>query len=122
LKSYGQGKPTVLLADEAHHLSADLLEELRLLGNLEARGGKALQVVLAGLPSLADQLKSPGLAALRQRLVTKVQLEPLPLHEAADYLLHHLRAAGARPDDVLAPDALGLLARSTLGVPRLLNQ
>jgi type II secretory pathway predicted ATPase ExeA len=122
LKSYAAGQSTVLLADEAHHLSADLLEELRLLGNLEARGGKALQVVLVGLPSLAEQLKSPNLAALRQRLVVKVRLEPLPLHEAADYVLHHLRAAGARPEDVLAEEALALLARSTLGVPRLLNQ
>jgi hypothetical protein len=52
----------------------------------------------------------------------RVRLEPLPPHEAADYLLHHLRAAGARPEDVVAEEALALLARSTLGVPRLLNQ
>jgi general secretion pathway protein A len=122
LTSYAAGSSTVLLADEAHHLSADLLEELRLLGNLEARGGKALQVVLFGLPSLAEQLKAPALAALRQRLVVKVRLEPLPPPEAADYLLHHLRAAGARAEDVFSEEALTLLARSTLGVPRLLNQ
>ncbi len=122
LKTYAAGQATVLLVDEAHHLSADLLEELRLLGNLEAHAGKALQVVLVGLPSLADRLNEADLAALRQRLVVKVCLEPLPLHEAADYLLHHLRAAGARPEEVLAGDALELLARSTCGVPRLLNQ
>jgi type II secretory pathway predicted ATPase ExeA len=122
LKSYAAGRSTVLLVDEAHHLLADLLEELRLLGNLEARAGKALQVVLVGWPALVERLNDSELAALRQRLVVKVQLEPLPLAEAADYLLHHLRAAGARADEVLSPDALELLARSTRGVPRLLNQ
>ena len=122
LKTYAAGQSTVLLIDEAHHLSADLLEELRLLGNLEARAGKALQIVLAGLPALAERLNGADLTALRQRLVVKARLEPLPLHEAADYVVHHLRAAGARPEDVLAPDALELLARSTRGVPRLLNQ
>ena len=122
LKTYAAGQATLLLIDEAHHLSADLLEELRLLGNLEAHAGKALQIVLAGLPALAERLNDADLAALRQRLVVKARLEPLPLHEAADYVVHHLRAAGARPEDVLAPDALELLARSTRGVPRLLNQ
>ncbi len=95
---------------------------MRLLGNLEARAGKALQVVLVGWPALAERLNDNELAALRQRLVVKVQLDPFPPAEAADYLLHHLRAAGARTDEVLAPDALELLARSTRGVPRLLNQ
>jgi type II secretory pathway predicted ATPase ExeA len=122
LTRYADGQATVLLIDEAQHLSADLLEELRLLGNLEARTGKVVQIVLAGWPSLAERLKDPTLAALRQRLVVKLQLEPLPLHEAADYLLHHLRAAGARAENVLAPEALELLARSTHGIPRLLNQ
>ena len=122
LNRYADGQATVLLIDEAQHLSTDLLEELRLLGNLEARAGKAVQIVLAGWPSLIERLGDPALAALRQRLVVKVQLEPLPLHEAADYLLHHLRAAGARAENVLAAEALELLARSTQGIPRLLNQ
>ena len=122
LKTYASGKSTVLLADEAHHLSADLLEELRLLGNLEARAGKALQIVLVGLPALSECLAHAELAALRQRLIVKVRLEALPAQEAADYVLHHLRAAGARPEEVLAADALELLARSTQGLPRLLNQ
>jgi type II secretory pathway predicted ATPase ExeA len=122
LKTYAAGQSTVLLCDEAHHLSADVLEELRLLGNVEARAGKALQAVLVGLPSLLERLKDPSLAALRQRLVGKVSLDPLPAHEAADYVQHHLRAAGARPEEVIAEDALALLVRSTRGVPRLLNQ
>jgi type II secretory pathway predicted ATPase ExeA len=122
LQTFAAGRRTVLLVDEAHHLSADLLEELRLLGNLEGRSGKALQVVLLGLPALLETLRLPELAAFRQRLAVRVELLPLALQEAADYLLHHLRVAGGRPERVLADEALELLARATGGVPRLLNQ
>jgi type II secretory pathway predicted ATPase ExeA len=122
LKAFAGGRRTVLLVDEAHHLSPDLLEELRLLGNLEGRSGKALQVVLLGLPALLETLSLPELTAFRQRLAVRVELLPLALQEAADYLLHHLRVAGGRPERVLADEALELLARATGGVPRLLNQ
>jgi type II secretory pathway predicted ATPase ExeA len=117
-----QNRSTVLLVDEAHHLSPDLLEELRLLGNVEARSGKALQVILFGQPALVDQLQAPELAALRQRLVVRLELEPMPVAEAADFLLHHLRAAGGRPESIINDEALEVLARGTHGVPRLLNQ
>jgi type II secretory pathway predicted ATPase ExeA len=116
------GRPAVLVVDEAQHLDADLLEELRLLGNLEAGGGRALQVVLVGQPALLEALARPELASLRQRIAVRAELEALPLQEAADYLLHHLRAAGARPEEVLSAEALELLARGARGVPRLLNQ
>jgi len=122
LKSYAGGQQTVLLVDEAHHLSADLLEELRLLGNLEGRSGKALQVILLGLPLLQDRLSRPELSALRQRLAVRATLAPLDVEEAADYLLHHLRAAGGRPERILTDEAVELLARGTQGIPRLLNQ
>ncbi len=122
LETFAGGARTVLLVDEAHHLGPDLLEELRLLGNLEARGERAVQVVLIGQPSLRDTLARPELASLRQRLATRATLEPLGLEEAADYLLHHLRLAGARPERVVGEEALELLARNTEGVPRLLNQ
>jgi type II secretory pathway predicted ATPase ExeA len=122
LKVYAEGRRIVLVLDEAQHLDADLLEELRLWGNLEARSGKALQVVLVGQVALADMLGRPELAAFSQRLAVRVRLDPLPLQEAADYLLHHLRVAGGRPERVLADEAVELLARRTQGVPRLLNQ
>ena len=115
-------KPVVLVVDEAQHLDGDLLEELRLLGNLEAPGGRALQVVLAAQPSLSETLRRPELTAFRQRLAVRVELGPLALEEAADYLLHHLRAAGGRPEDVFGDEAVELLARGAQGVPRLLNQ
>jgi type II secretory pathway predicted ATPase ExeA len=122
LEHFAAGRPTLLLVDEAQHLPPDALEELRLLGNLEARTGKAVQVVLVGQPALREALARPELATLRQRLAVRAALEPLGLQEAADYLLHHLRVAGARPERALNDEALELLARNTQGVPRLLNQ
>jgi type II secretory pathway predicted ATPase ExeA len=122
LKNFAAGRPTVLIVDEAQHLTPDLLEELRLLGNLEAGLGKALQVILAAQPTLLQTLRRPELAALGQRLVVRTRLAPLGLEEAADYLLHHVRAAGARPEAVFTDEAVEVLARGAQGVPRLLNQ
>jgi MSHA biogenesis protein MshM len=93
-----------------------------MLGNLEARSGKAIQVVLVGQPSLLETLRRPELAALRQRLAVRAEVEPLALQEAADYLLHHVRIAGGRPERLFADEALALLSHQTRGVPRLLNQ
>jgi type II secretory pathway predicted ATPase ExeA len=121
LRGYEAGRGTILIVDEAQHLTPDHLEELRLLGNLEARSGKALQVVLVGQPALLETLRRPELAALAQRLAVRAELEPLALQEAADYLLHHVRVAGGRPERLFADEALELLARQTGGVPRLLN-
>ncbi|MCI0458003.1 MAG: AAA family ATPase, partial [Gemmataceae bacterium] len=112
----------VVIVDEAQHLTADLLEELRLLGNLEAGSGKAVQVILAGQPELLQTLSRPELAALSQRTLLRTRLEPLGVEEAVDYLRHHLRAAGGRPERIMPEETLDVLARRTGGVPRLLNQ
>jgi type II secretory pathway predicted ATPase ExeA len=122
LRGYEQGRSSLLIVDEAQHLGPDLLEELRLLGNLEARSGKALQVMLVGQPALLETLHRPELAALWQRVAIRAEVEPLALQEAADYLLHHVRIAGGRPERLFADEALELLSRQTRGVPRLLNQ
>ncbi len=122
LKNFGSGRRGLILLDEAQHLSADLLEELRLLGNLEARHGKAVQVVLVGQLSMEDRLRQPELAGFRQRLAVRVRLEALDAHEAADYLYHQLRLAGGRPEQIVAPEAVELLARAAQCVPRVLNQ
>jgi type II secretory pathway predicted ATPase ExeA len=122
LQRYSGGQRTVLVVDEAQHLGVDLLEELRMLGNLEGRSGKALQVVLVGQPELLEVLSAPALASLRQRLAVRALLQPLGVQEAADYLLHHLRVAGALPAQVFTDEALEMLAHATHGVPRLLNQ
>ena len=122
LESYAAGRRTVLVVDEAQHLGVDLLEELRLLGNLEARGGKALQVVLSAHPALLDLLRLPELAGLSQRLAARASVEPMNVQEAADYLLHQTRSAGGRADELFSAEALEILARATGGVPRRLNQ
>jgi type II secretory pathway predicted ATPase ExeA len=122
LKNFAAGKRAVFVVDEAHHLPPDALEELRLLANLESRRGQAVQIVLAGHSSLLETLRRPDLASLAQRAAVRVRLDALPLEEAADYLLHQLRGAGARPEAVVTDEALEVLARGSGGVPRLLNQ
>lgn len=122
LKNYEAGRRAVLVIDEAQHLGADLLEELRLLGNLEVRYGKALQVVLSAQPGIMTTLAQTEMTALSQRIVTRIRLEPLGVHEAADYIVHQLRAAGGKPEKLIADEALDILARGTHGSPRRLNQ
>jgi MSHA biogenesis protein MshM len=122
LSNYAAGKRAVLIVDESHHLGPDLLEELRLLGNLEAEPGKALQVVLVAQPCVVATLGRPMLASLSQRLAVRAVLEPMNVQDAADYILHQLRLAGGTPQDLVTPDGLELLARGARGVPRLLNQ
>jgi type II secretory pathway predicted ATPase ExeA len=122
LKTYEAGRRTVLVVDEAQYLNTDLLEELRLLGNLEAKHGRALQVILVAQPRLLEMLDRPETAGFRQRLAVRVALEPLDRHEAADYLAQHIRAAGGRSQKVFTDEALEVFAAGARGIPRLLNQ
>jgi general secretion pathway protein A len=122
LKNRGAGRRAVLLIDEAHLLTADLLEELRLLGNLESGTGKALQVILIAQDSLLETLARPELAAFQQRLAVRARLEPLGLEEAVDFLLHQVRVAGGQPEALFDDTAVETLARGGRGIPRLLNQ
>jgi MSHA biogenesis protein MshM len=122
LKNCAAGKRTIVAIDEAHHLSADLLEELRLLGNLEAGSDKAFQAVCLAQLTIVETLKQPLLAAWKQRMAVHAHLAPLSTEEAFDYLLHHLRLAGAKPDQVIDESGLEVLARGAHGIPRLLNQ
>lgn len=122
LQNFAAGRRGLLLIDEAQHLTPDLLEELRLLGNLEARQGKAVQVLLVAQPGIEDLLCRPELSACAQRLALRVPLEPLDVHESADFLFHQLRMAGGKPERMLSAEAVDLLARAAHGVPRILNQ
>jgi len=121
LHNCAEGKRTLLVLDEAHHLRAEHLEELRLLGNLEAGSGKAFQVVLLALPEILETLQLPRLQACSQRLMTRCSIGALALDEAIDYLLHHLRIAGGRSEAIIDDVALEILAQGTHGIPRLLN-
>jgi type II secretory pathway predicted ATPase ExeA len=122
LEFYRDGGKTLVVVDEAHHLAADVLEELRLLSNLEGRDGKAVQVVLVGLPEIEAVLEKPALIALRQRLTVRARLEPLTTDESADYLRHQVTAVGGDPDKLFGEDVLDILSHAGGGVPRVLNQ
>jgi general secretion pathway protein A len=122
LKNYEAQRRTVVIIDEAQDLTPDLLEELRLLGNLEGKHGKAIQVVLLAQPDILETMRLPELNCFNQRLAVRAHLESLGLHEGADYLVHRLRSAGGKPESIVSDEALEILARGTQGVPRLLNQ
>ncbi len=114
--------PTVLVLDEAQHLSGEVLEELRLLGNLSSRSATALFVVLVAQPGLRARLAAPDAAGFAQRIGARLRLAPLTAEESDAYLVGQLRQGGARDTDVLTPDARKVLAASCGGVPRVLNQ
>ena len=122
LKNYEDTRRTVIVIDEAQYLTIDQIEELRLLGNLEGKQGKAFQVVFLGLPGTLETLTHPRLASFNQRLAVRLQLEPLGLHESADYLVHQIRVAGGKPEAIVSDEALELIAGACRGIPRLLNR
>lgn len=122
LKTCSERKRTILVIDEAHLLHADLLEELRLLANLEAGGNKAIQIVLLAQPSIVTTLRQPGLESLQQRIAVRPVLHRLEVEEAYDYLLHHVRLAGGKPEKIFDDTALETIARGAQGIPRCLNQ
>lgn len=118
-----KGLTTVLIVDEAHHLSEELLEEIRLLSNLETSEDKLLQIVLVGQPELDDKLDSVGLRQLKQRIALRAQLGPLDLSETRAYIDHRLRVAGAELEpEALFPEAtVAAVYRHSRGLPRLIN-
>ncbi len=114
---------TVLIVDEAHHLSAEILEEIRLLTNLETSREKLLQILLVGQPELDDTLDSPTLRQLKQRIAHRAQLTPLDENETKGYIERRLQIAGASSNgDCLFPYATSACVyRHSHGIPRLIN-
>ncbi len=121
LELYAQGKKVVLLIDEAQTLSADGLETLRLLSNLETESSKLLHLILFGQPELDATLKRPELRQLAQRIAFSTQLRRLSREEVANYLFHRLAAAGFSYRQLFSPSACHLLYRASRGIPRILN-
>jgi general secretion pathway protein A len=114
---------TVLIVDEAHLLSAEILEELRLLSNLETTDDKLLQIVLAGQPELDETLDSFGLRQLKQRIAVRTQLCPLDADETRQYIQQRLQIAGKRANDpqLFSEDTVAEVFRYSRGLPRLIN-
>ena len=116
-----QNQTTALILDEAQNLSWDVLEEIRLLGNLETRRGKLLQVVLSGQPELDRKLEAPEYRQLKQRIALRCHLRPLTAVETAQYVASRLARAGMKDQKVFPPDVLAEIHRRTEGIPRLIN-
>jgi len=120
LDAHAKGRHTVLIIDEAQNLSTDVLEQMRLLTNLETNERKLLQIILLGQPELGLMLERPDLRQLGQRIVARYHLGPLTKPEAAAYVRHRLEISGAQRQ--LFPDALmGQIYRLSGGVPRVIN-
>jgi general secretion pathway protein A len=116
-----QGGTAVLLIDEAHLMSIELLEEIRLLGNTDTYQEKLLQIVLCGQPELFAVLQRPELQALQQRIAGTCLLRPLSLPETRAYIAERLHAAGLRGSSPFTGTAVENIHRMTNGVPRLIN-
>jgi general secretion pathway protein A len=124
LVSRGSKKMTsVLIVDEAHHLSADILEEIRLLTNLETAADKLLQVVLVGQPELDEMLDSVELRQLKQRIAVRTQLRPLSTDETKKYVNQRMQIAGAgiRGAQIFPDNVVDEIFRYSRGIPRVIN-
>src|SRR5258708_16617874 len=116
-----EGRTTVLLIDEAHSLDWEVLEEIRLLGTLENRRGKLLQIILAGQPEFDRKLDAPNLRQLKQRIVLRYCLKPFTEAESVEYVETRMAIAGMSPQTVFSPEVLSEIHRRSQGIPRLIN-
>lgn len=115
------GHDVVLFIDEAQDLADEVLEEVRLLSNLETDQRKLLQIVLVGQPELRDKLDATRLRQLRQRITVRYHLAPLTREEMERYIEHRLHVAGANGSPTFSRWALGTIYRYSKGIPRLVN-
>jgi general secretion pathway protein A len=121
LKSYKTNGNVVVIVDEAHLIPPDLLEEIRLLLNLDNYPNSVLQIILCGQPELLPLLEKPGLSAMRQRIAVFSQLRVLVLGETRAYVAERLHVAGLRGESPFSASAVEEIHRISGGVPRLIN-
>jgi general secretion pathway protein A len=120
LDTHAKGRKTVVLIEESQNLTPDVLEQLRLLTNLETRQRKLLQVIMIGQPELLDLLARPELRQLEQRVTARYHLMPLSAKDTADYVRHRLSVAGVK-EPVFSAAILKKVHRLTGGIPRKIN-
>jgi general secretion pathway protein A len=111
----------VLIIDEAQNLKPSLLEQVRLLSNLETEKEKLLQIILVGQPELREKLACRELKQLRQRIAIRYHIAPLSRHEVENYISHRLNVAGANNNDIFDKAAIDELFKFSGGIPRLIN-
>ena len=116
-----QDETLAIIIDEAQNLPNKVLEEFRLLSNLETSKQKLLQILLVGQPELADKLNSPDLRQLKQRIGIRRKINPLTPKEREVYIDHRLKIAGSSSKDVFSPDALSAISKHSEGIPRVIN-
>jgi general secretion pathway protein A len=121
LERYRAGETAVVIVDEAQNLSYPVLEEIRLLTNLETSTDKLLQVVLSGQPELEEKLKLPQLRQLRQRIMLRCKTAPLTTPQTFDYINERLRIAGASGDPIFSKEAVETIHLYSMGIPRVVN-
>lgn len=121
LERYRAGETAVLIVDEAQNLSLEVLEEIRLLTNLETSTEKLLQIVLSGQPELETLINQPALRQLRQRITLRCKMSPLSLADTQGYITERLRIAGANGDAIFHSEAIDAVFRYSGGIPRVIN-
>ena len=122
LEQLAEGNNVVLIIDEAQNLSTKLLEQVRMLSNLESENEKLLQIVLVGQPELREKLKAPSLRQLRQRIAVRYHIQALNKEELEMYILHRLKLAGANGHaPIFEPSAIDEIFKYSQGIPRLIN-
>jgi general secretion pathway protein A len=120
LAAHAEGRRIIVIVDEAQNLSAEVLEQVRLLTNLETPTQKLLQIILIGQPELRELLDRTDLRQLAQRITGRYHLEPLSREETRGYVRHRLRVAGAA-EEIFTPSALAEVHRLAGGIPRVIN-
>jgi general secretion pathway protein A len=121
LDRYRMGETVVLIVDEAQNLTFPVLEEIRLLTNLETSTEKLLQIVLSGQPELEEKLRLPELRQLRQRIMIRCKTAQLTKEETREYVGERLKTAGATAGSIFSPQALDAIHLYSMGVPRVIN-
>jgi general secretion pathway protein A len=121
LERYRAGETVTLIIDEAQNLTFPVLEEIRLLTNLETSTEKLLQIVLSGQPELEEKLKLPQLRQLRQRIMLRCRTSAFNKEQTADYIRERLRIAGANSEPIFSPKAIDTVHLYSLGIPRVIN-
>jgi type II secretory pathway predicted ATPase ExeA len=121
LERYRDGETVVLIIDEAQNLTYPVLEEIRLLTNLETSTEKLLQIVLSGQPELEEKLKLPQLRQLRQRIMLRCHTTPLSEEQTREYISERLRIAGASGDPIFGTKTIETIHVYSLGIPRVIN-
>lgn len=121
IEQYTNKYHSILIIDEAQNLSSELLEEIRMLSNLETDKHKLLQIILVGQPELKKILSQPELRQLRQRISISCHISPLTKKETDEYILHRLEIAGNREAVIFEDGAIDLIYEYSRGIPRLIN-